>query len=455
MIARKKELNAQELKQTTTQQKKLNTIRREANAKAIAEQQKQTDESLKKDKERIELFEQEMKGFKAQTLQEELEAERAISDMKLALLQRELEAKKISQEQYAKEVLSISQNLARAEAEVKVETAQKEIEAYRQAFQEQQEERRFLSDQVLEDKTNELNLLFKQEKAFAQLKLEQGLIDKNEYDQAIFELGEQNRLAIAEINAEREATEKEEAAELRALDFEAELERLTQEGATRFEIQQAQIAEQYAISEQALLDSLKNQEISQELYDAKLERLNKDRVKAEIANEEALAKEKFELATGLFDAAASVIDKNSKAGKAIALAQAGMNMYQGISAGVALGFPAAIPAVASATLIGGKAIKDILSTKVPSASGGGSVGGSSGGGFSANFAQNLTGNAPLTASTNANVQDQVETTANQTDTVGNMEEAVERGTSKGAASGSQEGITNLSSNRQIMEQSSF
>ena len=75
-------------------------------------------------------------------------------------------------------------------------------------FQEQQEERRFLSDQVLEDKTNELNLLFEQEKAFAQLKLEQGLIDKNEYDQAIFELGEQNRLAIAEINAEREAVRK-------------------------------------------------------------------------------------------------------------------------------------------------------------------------------------------------------------------------------------------------------
>ena len=54
--------------------------------------------------------------------------------MKLALLQRELEAKKISQEQYAKEVLSISQNLAEQKAEVKVETAQKEIEAYRQAF---------------------------------------------------------------------------------------------------------------------------------------------------------------------------------------------------------------------------------------------------------------------------------------------------------------------------------
>src|SRR5690606_20291052 len=129
------------------------------NAKAIAEQQKQTEESLKKEKERIELFEQEMKGFKAQTLQEELDAERAISDMKLALLQRELEAKKISQEQYAKEVLSISQDLARAEAKVKVETASKEIEAYRRAFEEQQEERRFLSEQVLVDKTNELNAL--------------------------------------------------------------------------------------------------------------------------------------------------------------------------------------------------------------------------------------------------------------------------------------------------------
>ena len=45
-----------------------------------------------------------------------------------------------------------------------------------------------------------------------------------------------------------------------------------------------------------------------------------------------------------------------------------------------------MPIMASAT--GLAAVKKIMSTKVPSAGGGGSVGGSSGGGFSANFAQN-------------------------------------------------------------------
>lgn len=455
LIAKKNELNAQELEQTTTQQNKLNTIRREANARAIAEQQKQTDESLKKEKERIELFEQEMKGFKAQTLQEELDAERAISDMKLALLQRELEAKKISQEQYAKEVLSISQDLARAEAEVKVETASKEIEAYRRAFEEQQEERRFLSDQVLADKINELNALLEQEKAFAQLKLEQGLIDKQEYDDAIFELSEANRLAIKEITDEREAVEKEEAEELRALAFEEELQRLMDEGATKYEIQRAQLDEQYANDKAALDASLKNQEISQELYNAKLESLTRQRATAESQIEQTLAEEKLALAGGLLSQLSGLIDKQSAAGKAIAIAQAGINTFQGITEGLKAPFPLniAMPILAAAT--GFAAVKKIVSTKVPSASGGGSVGASSGGGFSANFAQNLTGNAPLTASTNANVQDQVETTANQTDTTAGIADAVQQGAQAGTQQGSQEGITNLSSNRQIMEQSSF
>lgn len=455
LLAKKNELNAQELEQTTTQQNKLNTIRREANQKANAEAQKALDQRLKTEDEKIALFEQQQLDGRAKTLQQELMIEQAISNMRLQQLDNELKAKKISQEQYAREVLAISQNLARAEAEIKVDVASREIEAYKRAFEQQQEERRFLSEQVLADKTAELNALLEQEKAFAQLKLEQGLIDKQEFDDAIFELGEQNRIAIAELNAEREAVEKQESQELRALEFEAELERLLEEGATRFEIQQAQTQEQFEVQKSALDDSLRNQEISQDLYNAKLEKLQRERTQAEISNEKTLAEEKFKLATGLFDAAANIIDKDSKAGKAIALAKAGINMYQGISAGVALGFPAAIPAVATATTTGLKAIKDITSTKVPSAKGSGSVGGG-GGGFSANLATNLSGQGvTLPSSSNANVQDNVQQQADLSGMTDQIANAVQQGAQAGTQQGSQEGITNLSVNQNIMNQSSF
>lgn len=455
LIAKQNELNAQELEMTTTQQNKLNTIRREANAKANAEAQKALDQRLKTEDEKIALFEQQQLDGKAKTLQQELMIEQAISKMRLVQLDNELKARKISQEQYAREVLAIGQTLARKEAELAVENASKELEAYKEGFQKQLENRQFLSQQVAETKKKELDDLKAKEDAFAKLQLEKGIIDQNQYDERINEIKEANRLAKKEIDTEREEVEKKEAIELRALEFEAELERLTQEGATRFEVEQAQIKEQFAVSKQALDYSLKNQEISQELYTARLKQLQRERTAAEIANEKALAEEKLALATGLFDAAASFIDKDSKAGKAIALAKAGINMYQGISAGVALGFPAAIPAVAFATSTGLKAIKDIVSTKVPSASGSGSVGGG-GGGFSANLATNLTGQGVnLSSSSNANVQDQVESNANLGSMTEQIANAVQQGAQAGTQQGSQEGLTNLSANQQIMQQSSF
>jgi hypothetical protein len=456
LIAKKNESNATALEMETTQQNKLNTIRREANATANTNAKKAVDDRLKNESEEIELFSQQQLDGRAKTLEQELEIDKMISDMKLKNLDNQLKSQKISQEQYATQILAISQDLARKEAEIKVAVASKEIEAYRKGFEQQSKDRKFLSEEVLNDKTNELNNLLVKEKEFALTKLEQGIIDKNEYDEAIFLLGEENRLAIAEVNKEREQVEKEEALELRSLEFENELERLLEQGATRFEVQQAQNNEQFALKKSALDESLKNQEISQELYTSKLAKIQKERTNAEITNERILADEKLKLATDLFTAAASFIDKDSKAGKAIALAKAGINMYQGISAGVSLGFPAAIPAVAFAAGTGLKAIKDIASTKVPSASGGGSIGGSGGGGFSADLSTNISGQGvSLNSSNDSNVQDQVQNNANLNDMTEQISMAVQKGAQAGSQKGSQDGITNLSSNKQIMNESSF
>lgn len=418
----------------------------------IREAKKAVDERINKEKELIDLYIQQQ-GIQSRTLSEQLEMERAVSDMKLKLLDSELKAKKISQEAYAREVLAIQQGLARMEAELAVETAQREVEAYRRGFEEQMNERRFLSDAVVAEKTSELDRLMQKEMDFAQLRLEQGLINQQEFDDAIFELTEANRLAIAELNKEREAVEKEEALELRALEFEEELERMLAENATRFEVEQAQVNEQFELKQASLDQQLEDGVISQELYNARMEKLNREKANGESEIEKALAEEKLELATGMLDAAAAFIDKDSKAGKAIALAKAGMNMYQGISAGVALGFPAAIPAVAFASATGLKAIKDIIATKIPSASGSGSISGGSA--SPVNSAMNLSGQGVNLGSANTNIQDQVESGANSSSLADQVAQAVQDGAQAGTEQGSQQGITNLSANRQIMQESEF
>ena len=76
------------------------------------------------------------------------------------------------------------------------------------------------------------------------------------------------------------------------------------------------------------------------------------------------------------DAAQDVLGALWGDNKNMARAMAYINMLQGVSRGVALGFPAAIPAIASALAVGGSTLRDINTAKPPagiSDSGGGSA----------------------------------------------------------------------------------
>jgi hypothetical protein len=89
------------------------------------------------------------------------------------------------------------------------------------------------------------------------------------------------------------------------------------------------------------------------------------------------AEQKIALAQQTADAlvaVSSIIGKETAAGKALAISAALINTYQGISAGVKLGFPAAIPAVALAAATGFSAVKNIIATKVPGAASSGGAG---------------------------------------------------------------------------------
>jgi hypothetical protein len=72
------------------------------------------------------------------------------------------------------------------------------------------------------------------------------------------------------------------------------------------------------------------------------------------------------------EVASSVIGKQTAVGKGLSVAAALMNTYQGISAGVKLGYPQSIPAIAMASLTGFAAVRNILAVKVPKSSGSGS-----------------------------------------------------------------------------------
>jgi hypothetical protein len=149
--------------------------------------------------------------------------------------------------------------------------------------------------------------------------------------------------AIDALNAQR----AKEKAEQDALDKE-----LLDQGAKE--------AEDFNNKEFAALQiSIKNEKAAQE-------------AKIKIAKEEAeqkiaLAQQSAAALTALSD----IVGKETAAGKTLAISAALINTYLGITAGVKLGFPAAIPAVAIAAATGFSAVKNIIATKVPGAASGG------------------------------------------------------------------------------------
>jgi len=121
--------------------------------------------------------------------------------------------------------------------------------------------------------------------------------------------------------------------------------------------------------ERLLKDQFNRKVINEKEYNNEVADLTAARIT--LGNKEQEAKEKIlEAVKQSFAIAADVIGKDTKAGKALGVASATINTFQGISAGVKLGFPAAIPAVAAAAATGFAAVKNILAVKVPGGGGG-------------------------------------------------------------------------------------
>jgi hypothetical protein len=160
-----------------------------------------------------------------------------------------------------------------------------------------------------------------------------------------------------------------------------------------------------------LLTQAKQTSINAETY-AKFE----ENAKFDLEIKTRAAQGEIELLMAVSSTAGQLADlagKETAAGKALAVAQALINTYQGISAGVKLGYPAAIPAVLAASVTGFKAVKSIISVKVPGGGGGASIpGGGSPQTFTASAAQapiqsgiNVTQTQSL-GTANVNVQNQ-------------------------------------------------
>jgi len=111
----------------------------------------------------------------------------------------------------------------------------------------------------------------------------------------------------------------------------------------------------------------------------KITEYNKKKAETDKDIDKKVNDSKIQMAEQSLGAIGTLLSDSAEAQKAVGIATALIDTYKGITAGVALGFPQAIPAVAAAAATGFATVKNILSTKLPTVKGATGGGGASGG----------------------------------------------------------------------------
>ena len=357
-IAEINEANAQMLEIETTQQNKLNAIRKEAAAKALEAVKAQQDAAIKANEEALNLFIAEQ-GFRKKSSEEQLEIARETRDREIEILEQELEYKRISREAYLAEVLNIQNEYLQTERDLVIENAEIERDLILRNIEQRANDYAEFTDERLAIERARIEDTLLAEQEFAELQLEQGIINQEEFNNQIFELKEEARLreqeaqlAYDEANKERLLIDEENRRILAEQKYTDEFE------LKKFQLEQQRLAEVAEAEKTGADVTLINKKYAKQQED--IERLKNEN--------------KIQLASQAFGHLATIFGKETAAGKAAAIAQttidtisSAVSSYNSLS-GIPIVGPALGAVAAAAALASGYAnVKKIVSTPKPQA----------------------------------------------------------------------------------------
>lgn len=318
-LARKKaELiqdNAERLEAETTQQNKLNQIRKEGYDKARDFAKQQTEAAISESKTRLAIFIEENKG-KADTLAEGLANEEAIRDKRLEILEQEVKAGKVTQTEAELERLKIKNEFLEKQKDLTVDFAEEELAIFRNANQSRIDANQVLNDAIVNQEIQRLEAIAEKEREFQAERLEQGVINEREYNEAIKSVNDEYRAAKTELENQL----KEQQLEQEAIEFEnAQALRVERDGLI-FEAKLAQLER----DRQAEVRAAEKVGADITQIDAKFAAL-REQIKQQEADS------KLQTQQELFGGIAQLLGKETIAGKAAGIAAATINTYQGVA----------------------------------------------------------------------------------------------------------------------------
>ena len=363
-LARKKaelaEQAAARIEAITTQNNKVNTIRKAANDQANAQAKEAADkarahleEQLKWQKEAVEDYVKTNSAV-AKSLQERLAIEKKGMKDRLDILEIEKTKGLIKQKEYEKEKKEIEREFLKTKVELSIEAVKKEAEQY-----EALNAMKFATELALQEAVYQKKVeALEKEK---QLKQEMHAWDykaEEEHQERLQELkldfdGKKREIETQTANedAEKRKAQRDEDNAMRDLDFQERLLVMQEQNTSKFDIEQEQIRQNYEKEKGELDELLSSKQISQEEYNKKSVILTKKKTQDELKLEKAKEEAKLSLAQSVFGGLKSLAGEQSALGKAAAIAEATINTYLGVSKAISQGLPmgAVMAAVTLAT----------------------------------------------------------------------------------------------------------
>ncbi len=386
-LARKKaelaEQSAARIEAITTQNNKVNTIRKAANDEENARRKEQADkarahleEQLKWQKEAVEEYVKTNSAV-AQSLQERLAIEEKGMQDRLALLDKEKANGLIKRNEYEKQKREIEEAYLKTRVELSIESVKKEAEQYEaQNKTKIDSETRLTAELIAQEQARQEAIYQKKVEALEkekQLKQEAHDWDYNaeeEYQSQLRALQENYDVQGRELKKEADNQDKEQRKLNADLDFQERLLVMQEQNASQFEIEQEQIRQNYEKEKGELDELLSSKQISQEEYNRKSVILTKKKTQDELKLERAKEEAKLSLAQSVFGGLKSLAGEQTALGKASAIAEATINTYLGVSKAISQGMPMGAVMAAITLATGMMNVAKIASTDVKYEKGG-------------------------------------------------------------------------------------
>ena len=362
-LARKKaelaEQAAARIEAITTQNNKVNTIRKAANDQAAAQAKEAADkarklleEQLKWQKEAVEEYVKTNSAV-AQSLQERLAIEEKGMQDRLALLDKEKANGLIKKNEYEKQKREIEEAYLKTRVELSIEAVKKEAEQYEaQNKTKIESETRLTAELIVQEQARQDAIYQKKVEALEKEKqLKQDAHDwdykaEEEYQSQLRTLQEEHDTQRRELKKQADEQDKEQKKLNADLDFQERIARLESEEAGEYEIRYAQLENENALAIQKADEQHQAGQLSDEQYQRNLELIRKNYAKKKMAIDKSVEDAKLQAFQSVFGQIKGLVGEQTALGKAAAIAETTINTY--MAAQKAYSAMAAIPVVGPA-----------------------------------------------------------------------------------------------------------